>query len=410
MPADSVTRSGRSLPGGGALISAARCVTYNQSNLRAAVQQCIGALPDLQRVFAEAERVLLKPNVLSSWQGPEAHVNTHPGVVRALGEILIADFGCRIAIGDSCGSLGHGSTARALERSGMEAVAGEIGAEVYNVDQQPRRTLRSEGSVIFKDIPLPANLDRFDLIVSVAKLKTHLLTYMTGAVKNLLGLVPGAAKKNLHLLAPRPDEFATALCDLYAALPRSVAVIDGVVGMEGRGPSNGALRRVGLVAAGADPVAVDSFCAQVMGFAPLQVPLLARCAQRGLGVAAPEEIQVVGEPAAAFAPTNFARPPTYAATLAADLVPRWLVRRFISAFNTTYARINQDICRQCGECERNCPSKAIFLDEESRTYHVNRARCISCYCCAEVCPHDAVEVAPSMPTRIKEWIKGKVKR
>jgi uncharacterized protein (DUF362 family)/ferredoxin len=389
-----------------ATVGTARCISYNKGTIGRAVSTCIEELPDLQEAFIGAESVLLKPNLLSSTRGPEHHVNTHPALVRALARTLQSDFGCQVAIGDSCGSFSQNSTGRALHRSGMEKVAEDLDARLYNVDNQPRRVVRSDQARIYTEMRLPENLGEFDLIVSVSKLKTHMLTYVTGPVKNMLGLVPGAAKKDAHILAPRPDDFAVLLADLYAELPRTVAFSDGVMGMEGRGPSNGDLRHVELVAASADPVALDSFCAEVMGFDPMQVPLLAECQRRGLGIAAPVSIRVRGEPAAAFAPEDFAKPPTYADSVLARAIPRWVVRGVLRTFNKRYARIDSGRCRQCGECAVNCPSDAITHDAATDSYTVDRARCICCYCCAEVCPSDAVRVEASLPTRVADWLRS----
>ncbi len=389
------------------LVGTARCISYNLSQVRKAVRQCVEELPDLQETLADADRVLLKPNLLSSRRGPDLHVNTHPSVVRAIAEILIDDFGCRVSVGDSCGTLTAGSTAAAIENSGMAAVAAEVGAEVYNVDTQPRHVVSYHQARVYRRIPLPSNLDQFDLIVSVPKMKTHHLTYTTGAIKNLLGLVPGAAKKQAHMMAPRPDEFALLLCDLYSLIQPGAAFMDGVVSMEGRGPSNGNLRHTELIAASCDAVALDSFCAEVMGFTPLEIPLLARCQARGVGEATPSMIKVRGEPASAFALDDFAKPPTYRNSMALRLMPRALVRLGLKAFASRHAAINQDKCKRCGECAVNCPSHAISQDPTSGRYSVNKAECISCYCCDEVCPWDAIEIHGTLLRRVLDRLPGR---
>ena len=378
-----------------ARVATVRCRSYELVEVRAAVRRCTEALPELQERFDAAESVLLKPNLLSSSRGPDKHVNTHPALVRALAEMLIAEFGCRVAVGDSCGTLTEGSTAAAIRISGMEEVCRQTGASLYNVDMQPRRTEAFDRGELYRNIPLPANLADFDLIVSVAKLKTHSLTGVTGPVKNIFGLVPGAGKKHGHLLAPRADRFAALLCDLYDRIRPRAAFVDGVIGMEGRGPANGALKRADLIAASADPVALDSFCAQVMGFDPLVVPLLARCHERELGVADPRCIEVIGEAAESFTPGGFVRPPTYLSGLTLRLLPGWVFRGLFGALTTRYARVNQEKCVRCGQCALNCPSKAISREEGSGNYVVDRRKCISCYCCAEVCPADAIDIVPA---------------
>ncbi len=295
-----------------AMVGTARCISYSIGPMRRAVRQCIQELPDLQEAFAGAETVLLKPNLLSCTRGPDKHVNTHPRLVQALAETLISDFSCRVSIGDSCGSFRSGSTAEAIRVSEMDKVAETVGASIYNVDTQPRHVVPFERGRVMKEFTLTQNLDQFDLIVSVAKLKTHMLTLMTGAVKNTLGLVPGEAKKRCHMAAPKPEEFATLLADLYDLVHPQATFIDAVIAMEGGGPAHGELRHLELVAASCDGVALDSFCAQVMGLRPMDVPLLAQCHERGLGIAEPADIIVRGEPAEAFALDDFALPRTYA--------------------------------------------------------------------------------------------------
>ncbi len=388
-----------------ALVGTARCISYSLGTVRRAVRQCILELPDLQEAFSAAESVLLKPNLLSCTRGPDKHVNTHPRLVHALAETLINDFKCQVAIGDSCGSFRSGSTAEAIRVSGMDQVAEAVGARIYNVDTRPRHVVPLEYGRVLKEFTLPQDLDQFDLVVSVAKLKTHMLTLTTGAVKNVLGLVPGEAKKRCHMVAPRPEEFATLLADLYALVHPGAAFVDAVIGMEGGGPAHGELRHLELVAASCDGVALDSFCAQVMGLDPMDVPLLAQCHDRGLGVAAPADIIVRGEPAEAFAPEEFALPRTYGAGLPSSLLPRWMMREALRQFSLHHAVIDQGKCERCAECARNCPSHAIRYEQSDRRFRVERAECISCYCCVEVCPYDAVDVQAAWPKRLLDKLR-----
>jgi len=389
-----------------ALVGTARSISYSMGAVRRAVRLCVQELPDMQELFSSAQSVLLKPNLLSSTRGPEAHVNTHPNLVRALAEVLVSEFECEVAIGDSCGTLRAGSTAEALRVSQMDQVAEAVGARLYNVDAQPRHVVPVNDGRVLKEITLPTNLGDFDLIVSVAKLKTHMLTLMTGAVKNVLGLVPGEAKKRCHVLAPRPTEFAALLGDLFGLIRPGAAFMDAIIGMEGAGPANGDLRHVELVAASCDAVALDSFCAQVIGLSPLSVPLLAQCHDRGLGIAVPADIVVRGEPASAFAPQKFAMPGTYGYGMPAQVMPRWMVRQALRRFGMLHASINQQKCERCGECAKNCPSHAIHYDKRSERFHVNRDECISCYCCAEVCPADAIEVRSPWAKRVLDKLRA----
>ena len=368
----------------------AECADYDLSAVRRAVNACIDRLPDFQQRCSEADTVLIKPNLLSSREPPEKHINTHPAVVQALTETLVQDFGCRVSIGDSCGSLTPSSTTRAISNSRIDSVAAETGAEVYNVDSQDRHTVAVPEGRILREVTLPSTLKEFDLIISLPKLKTHQLTYITCAVKNLLGLVPGAGKKQAHLLAPRSTEFASLLCDLFELIQPGIALVDGVVGMEGAGPNNGPLRRMSVIGASTDSCALDGVIARIMNMAPEEIPLLAESQARGLGTISADSIEVVGQPQDRFQAPDFKKPSAYASDLLLRLLPRSASRTLLEGFCRVYASIDQERCRQCGECAHNCPSHTIIYFEDQNRYQVNPDGCISCFCCDEVCPFDAI--------------------
>ncbi len=82
----------------------------------------------------------------------------------------------------------------------------------------------------------------------------------TGCVKNFYGIIPGLRKAEYHKLAPFPDEFGHLLGEIYLLIKDKVRlnIVDGIIGMEGNGPSSGELREMDIIAAGSDGVAVDS--------------------------------------------------------------------------------------------------------------------------------------------------------
>jgi uncharacterized protein (DUF362 family) len=115
---------------------------------------------------------------------------------------------------------------------------------------------------------LPRHVREADLIVSVPKLKTHHWAVASLSLKNLFGVVPGVRygwpKNMLHI-----NRFNASILGVYQALPPVVAVVDGIVGMEGDGPLFGTPVAHGLLAAGRDPAAVDVICSGLMGL-PLE--------------------------------------------------------------------------------------------------------------------------------------------
>ena len=130
-------------------------------------------------------------------------------------------------------------------------------------------------------------------MISLAKLKTHHWAGVTLSLKNMFGIVPGGCygwpKNILHWAG-----IDSAILDINAAMRPDFAIVDGIVGMEGNGPIQGAPKAVGALIVGDDPVAVDATCARVMGLLPEKINHIARAAML-LGHIQPEKIQQVGE-------------------------------------------------------------------------------------------------------------------
>lgn len=81
-----------------------------------------------------------------------------------------------------------------------------------------------------------------DVIVDLAKLKSHALTKFSGAVKNYYGTIPGLQKVETHARFPDYGDFGSMLCDLcayFAGNKPTFSVLDGIVAMEGNGPTGG---------------------------------------------------------------------------------------------------------------------------------------------------------------------------
>ena len=121
------------------------------------------------------------------------------------------------------------------------------------------------------------------------KLKTHHWGGVTLSLKNMFGTVPGRIygwpKNVLHWAG-----LEESILDVAAAVRPGLAIVDGIVGMEGDGPIKGQAVNVGVIIAGTDPVAVDSTAARVMGIDPERVGYLEE-AGRFLGQLTPDLIE-----------------------------------------------------------------------------------------------------------------------
>jgi uncharacterized protein (DUF362 family) len=339
-------------------------------------------------------KVLLKINLLSPSKGPDRPVNTHPAVVRALAKIFKEDYGCRVAVGDSTSSFSKGSTNKAFRNMGLDVLAAEAGFELFNVDAEETVPLKNPGNRIITEVLVPKRLRGFDFIVSVAKLKTHELVGYTGALKNMLGCIPGKMKRDVHVQAPTSKRMADALCDVYTFVRPHFAVMDGVVAMQGAGPSAGEPYQAGLIGASDDAVSLDAVMAHLLGFAEQEVLTIRRAHERGLGVGDLRRIRVIGERTDACRCAGFKKPSNAGKLFLESVIPSAILSKAIDTVVSFVPYIDTEKCIRCFECVKGCPADCI-VDSHGKLI-IDKKRCIECFCCQEVCPANAVVVKPPL--------------
>jgi uncharacterized protein (DUF362 family) len=236
-------------------------------------------------------RVLLKPNLVEpSREAP--HMTTHPAVVLAAAEVFL-DWGAEVQVGEAPGHVRD--TEQALVESGMgEALKSErltfVDLNYSEVRHLPNRGRTSQLDGFY----FPTAVAGADLIVSMPKLKAHHWVGITASMKNLYGTLPGLVygwpKNVLHF-----NGIPQTVVDINASLPTRIAIVDGILCMEGDGPIMGTPKPMGLLAIGTNPTAVDATLARVMGLDPMKVPYLKLAADR-LGPLDPAQIPQRGEP------------------------------------------------------------------------------------------------------------------
>ncbi len=242
--------------------------------------------------WARGKSILLKPNLVEpSAEAP--HVNTHPEVVRAAATVFRSWGAREVFVAEGQGHCRD--TAFVLEQSGLGPVLDEEGLEFVDLNHDDVFSARNRrGSTRLDELYLPASLRRADLVVSIPKMKTHHWAGVTLAMKNLFGVMPGVAygwpKNVLHHAG-----IAGSILDINAAVRPGLAIVDGIVGMEGDGPILGTPRHAGVLVMGANLPAVDATSARLMGIDPARVPHLAGASGR-LGPISEGHIRQRGEP------------------------------------------------------------------------------------------------------------------
>ncbi|ATU07496.1 DUF362 domain-containing protein [Methanohalophilus portucalensis] len=363
-------------------VALVRCVDYSAS------KQAVWEAMDLLGCFDEIKagmRILIKPNVLAA-RKPEDAATTHPSLVRAVCEI-VKEAGAHPVVGDCAGITSAGATAEALEESGIKQAALEGGSEVVNFQTAGFSKVKPENPLRLDEIYVSDSVLDADYIINLPKLKTHELTTMTGAVKNIFGAVPLRIRKEAHMLAD-PLIFSEVLLDIYNVVTPQLSLIDAVVGMEGDGPSRGKPINVGAILASKDGISLDMVAAQLMDLAPLSIPTNL-VATRVYGDISP---QIVGVNVDDIA-VPFKKPgPSLLRMLPSRVVQK------AGGFFTVRPEIDANKCTACGACVLNCPAEAIHMDKGHAV--IDDKKCILCYCCRELCPAAAVKSKKSLLARL----------
>jgi uncharacterized protein (DUF362 family)/NAD-dependent dihydropyrimidine dehydrogenase PreA subunit len=362
-------------------VAIVRCDSYEADVVEGAVTEALGWLGGMARFVSKGEKVLLKPNLLSA-KSPDRAITTHPSVLEALVK-AVRRAGAEPSVGDSPGGALRGIE-RVWRNTGMADLSERTGVPLVNFEASGSREVRGE----LRSYSIAEPVLAADAIINVPKMKTHVLTLYTGCIKNMYGSIPGFAKGRIHNLAPRPVPFSRHVVDVYSLVKPRLHMMDAVVAMEGNGPSGGRPRKIGAIVAGSDPVAVDTIVAGMMGYSDGQVATTRIAAKKGLGISDRTSIDIVGSPPSDFDTEGFELP----GTTMLNLIPGPLVRALRPWIWILPEMSIERGCRAeaCGLCVRSCPAEAITMTEAGPV--VDRAKCVECLCCHEVCPEDAVEV------------------
>ena len=319
-------------------VSIVKCGDYNPVRVEESVGKALKLLGGLEKIVKEGDKVLLKLN-LTNAEEPGKAATTHPQVVRALVR-AVKECGGIPMLGDSSDSLSivedkcreaiekfgwdrwqkiclRGKTWPELLRelslnketipniikeaydyllkiTGMKEVLDEFEVLAADFEEDYRVSNNLEGRFLHS-IVLAKVVMEADVLISIPKLKTHNQALFTGCIKNSFGCVPGPIKSRYHRLSVEKGKFASMLLDVFVRTKPNLSIMDGIIGMEGEGPGAGSPRKVGIVLASEDSVALDAVASTVIGYVPLQIPTIRIASQRRLGEANLEKIEIMGE-------------------------------------------------------------------------------------------------------------------
>ena len=399
------------------VVAVVRCVDYEQVD--EALRRAVDLVGGIGRYVRPGQRVVLKPNLLRAMP-PEAGVTTHPSVVRAVAR-MVREVGARPVIADSPGGPFTPLTLRRLyQKTGMSQVAEETGAEL-NYDTAVTRVPNPHGGLL-RLVEVMSVVATADAVINLPKLKTHNLTRLTVAVKNLFGVIPGLTKMGYHAKLQDAHTFSQGLVDIERCVRPVLSITDAVVAMDGNGPSGGDLFDGQVLLVSPDALATDVVAMALVGWEPLSMPTIRVAVEWGITTGRLEDVELRGDSLDDLRFHGFR--PGIATAVDPGIVPRRLLRRLRPALairSPDGVPVKDDLvpeaadvgtvpsgirswatrqlvvtpqagagCTGCGYCAEHCPVGAIRID--GRQAHMDPKVCIRCYCCHELCPQLAVEL------------------
>lgn len=368
-------------------VSIVKLDEYGSDAARTALEELLLPLGALDAV-KPGMKVIIKANLVSAMR-PDTAATTHPVLISALCDMLI-ERGATVVIGDSPGGLYNAAfVGRVYKVTGMTELEREGVSLNRNYDT---RTAYFEDAKLLRDFSYTAYLDDCDLIINFCKVKSHGMMGMSSAAKNMFGAIPGIVKPEYHFRFPSYPDFGDMICDLDEYFHPVLSIADGVVGMEGNGPTAGTPRAIGCLLASHSPHNLDMIAARILGFDPFEIPTLEAAHRRGLVPDTVEEVPTFGE-VAPLVLSDFERVvERHSMQFEGDgknPIAR-LFGKIAGAVLKTRPILKKDLCVGCGMCAEICPAKAIVMKNGKAV--IDRGDCIRCFCCQEFCPKSAMKV------------------
>ena len=321
------------------------------------------------------KKVFIKPNLLSA-HPPEKGITTHPSIIKELTQYLLAK-GAVVKVGDNPSLLSKDAIKKIGEITKIE----EASLGCYTDISKDYKKIKTDIGELFIS---SAILD-CDILISVPKLKTHMLTIFTIAIKNMFGIIIGNQKSRLHYQFPTPWEFAEMLLTIYEIRKPDLTIVDGIITMEGNGPSNGNLRKLNTIVVSDDGYLLEwAIIGNLLDKNPLSIPYLNIAKKKNLFNL--DKLTIEGN----YNKVKDFKLPNQKLYNFLNFLGKGIIKLIYHPLRYKKITIDKNLCQLCGECVKICPNKALKLEKKEIKY--NKALCISCFCCYEACPYLAIKI------------------
>lgn len=238
------------------------------------------------------KRVVLKPNMVE--YHPDKVINTHPRVVEAVIELCQREGAKEVIVAEGPGHWRN--VEYIVTASGLAEVLKRKGVRFVDLNHDNPVAVPNLGRCTRMEmLYLSETVFRADVVISLPKLKTHHWAGVTLSLKNLFGTLPGICygwpKNALHW-----QGIENSIVDIALTRTPELAIVDGIIGMDGDGPLMGDAKSMGVLVMGTDLLAVDATCCRLMCLDPYKVEHLALGYARKLGILPEKDIVQIGRP------------------------------------------------------------------------------------------------------------------
>lgn len=372
-----------------------RCAAYDTELIHDILKKQFEAA-DIHGSLISEKKVVIKPNLVMS-KSPEYAATTHPTVIAAAARLLFEMGAKSVTLAESWGGPYTESLMKSHYRGcGIQQVAEDEGI-ILNTQAGSGEMLYPEG-VKCRRFNIIDPIREADVIVNISKLKTHSLTGMSAAVKNFFGTVPGVEKFEMHARFPDITDFSGMICDLcsmFAEQKEVISICDGIVGMEGNGPTGGTPKEFGVLLASRSP-----FCLDVVAEALLRlegtVTTVNIAKERGLCPDSASDIEIRGASLDSCKADDLILPDAQSWGILKNLST--IMGGRLAKFFQPRPVINTATCIGCGKCKDSCPMHTIKITESNgkKKAKIDASKCIRCYCCQELCPINSVKIKKNL--------------
>mgnify|MGYP006278813367 CR=1 FL=1 len=370
-------------------VSLVSCEDYNYEKVKRKLVESFNNIGGIDKYISKGDKVLLKINLLMK-KSPEEATTTHPIFTKALAEIL-AEYGAKVVIGDSpAGPFNIKSLKSIYKACGMTKIIEDLDNPniTLNYNIEYCKVINPKAKLL-KQLTITDMIKDVDKVISVSKLKTHGMCTFTGAVKNMFGIIPGVLKAEYHFKMSDIKDFTDALTDICLYANPILSFMDGIVGMEGAGPSAGDPRNVGVIIASDSPYYLDKVATDIINLKDEKVPTIMRSIERRFILKDSSDLDIVGEQLNNHVIKDFKVPKTRSIHFIDDNFPD-IIKKIADKSLRPKPIFNHDICVGCEDCKNSCPADVIEMIDNKPV--VDLDQCIRCFCCQELCPAKAVEI------------------